>query len=196
MIATFILFGLILLLIFFGISELHQQSLDWYGENSMLKVSRTYRASFYSQSDLFYWLLIMMSFSLFLISFKIYNDLAAQIIVDLVAFALLGLSNFYFWIKYQYWQHNGNRSYTFDPIAKKITIEGKEIDEISFDDIKKFIICYPTNYKLVCGGYIKIVRNNKADIYLTPLLPCYDILEEFLKGVEKQNSHKRIFKLN
>ena len=175
MITTFILFGLVLLSIFSGIFTLHRQSLDWYGENSMLKVSRTYRASFYSQSDIFYWLFILMSFSLFSISFKFRNDLAAQIIINLLVFALLALSTFHFWIKYQYWQQNGNRNYTFDPIARKITIKGNEIEEIIFDEIKKFITYHPTNYKLVSGGYIKIVRSNKADIYLTSLLPCYDI---------------------
>ena len=162
----------------------------------MMKVSRTYQASFFSQSDLFYWLFILLSIFLFLMSFTIKNDLAAQISLAFIAFALLGLSAIYFWIKYQYWQINGNQIYTFDPILRKISIEGNEIEEISFDEIEEIITYHPINYKLVSGGYIKIILGNKKVIYLTSLLPCYAILEEFFKGVKKQNIHKRIFSVN
>jgi hypothetical protein len=196
MIATLIFFGLLFLYIFIGIFSTHRQSLDLYGENSMIKVPRTYRASFFSQSDLFYWLFILMSIVVFLLSFNIQNDLAAQTFVAIVSIALLILSSFYFWIKYQYWQQNGNRNYTFDPILKKIAIEGNEIEEISFDEIEELIIYHPINYKLVSGGYIKILLVNKTAIYLTSLLPCYAILEEFFVGVKKQKKHKIISRVN
>jgi hypothetical protein len=196
MIATLIFFGLLFLYIFIGIFSTHRQSLDLYGENSMLKVPRTYRAAFFSQSDLFYWLFILMSIVVFLLSFNIQNDLAAQIFVVLIALALLSLSSLYFWIKYQYWKKNGNQIFIFDPVSRKLTIEGYEITEISFDEIQEFIIYYPINYKLVSVGYIKIILDNKTAIYLTSLLPCYAILEEFFVGVKKQHIHKRIFSLN
>ncbi len=194
--ADFIIFGLLFLYFFLEIYLFHRKTLEWHGENSMLKIPRTYHAKFFSLFDIFQVLMFLMGIFGIIISLNLENDFKVIAIMCILSLALMCIPTFYFYIKYQYWQQNGGNSYTFDPILRKITIEGNISQEISFDEIKKIIIYYPRNYKLVSGGYNKIVLGKTKVIYLTSLLPCYGILEEFFKDVKKQAIHKRIFKIS
>ncbi len=193
MLAVIALFGILFLYFFIGIFSLNRRSLDWNGENALLKTPRTYRASFFSLTDILFSFLILIVIVIFLTSFIIKYDSLAQFLVVFVAFATLLVPFLHFRIKYQYWQQNGQKDYTFDPVLKKITIVGEHTDSFNFDDIRVLEYYVATNYQLT-EGYIKLIfKDQRLPVFLTPLLPCYPILPNFLVGVEKQLINQRIF---
>lgn len=192
MLAVLALFGILFLYFFTGIFSFHRRSLDWNGENSLLKTPRTYRASFFSLTDILFSFLIFIAIAIFLMSFSIKYDSLAQFFVVFVAIGTLLIPFLYFRIKYQYWQQNRRKDYTFDPVLKKIIIAGEYTDTFSLDDIQ-IIEHYVATNKL-SQGYIKIIfKDNRPPVFLTPLLSCYTILPDFFVGVEKQLINRRIF---
>lgn len=192
MLAVFVLFGILFLYFFTGIFSLHKRSLDLYTENSILKIPQTYRAKFFSLADIPMLALVFLAMAIFSISFSIENDLTAQLLVAFVAIISLIIPFLYFRIKYQYWQQNRQKDYTFDPIRKNITIVGENSTSFSFDDIQVVQHYIATN-KLT-QGYIKLLfKDGHSPVFLTPLLPCYPLLPDFFVGVEKQLINKRFF---
>ncbi len=192
MIAVLVLFGILFLYFFTGIFSLHRDSLDLHGENSMLKIPRTYRAKFFSLADILIYALIFLATAIFSISFSIKNDSIAQFLVAFVAIASLLIPYLYFRMKYKYWQQNGRKDYTFDPVSKKITISGELTDTFSLDDIQ-IIEYYVATDKLTQGYFKLIFKDARPSVCLTPLLPCYPLLPNFFVGVEKQLINQRIF---
>ena len=85
MLAVLALFGILFLYLFTGIFSLHRRSLDWNGEGSMLKTPRTYRAKFFSLTDVLMLVLICLAIAIFSISFSIKDDLIAKFLVVFVA---------------------------------------------------------------------------------------------------------------
>lgn len=192
MLAVLALFGILFLYFFTGIFSLHRDSLDFHGENSMLKTPRTYRAKFFSLTDILMLFLVFMAIAIFSISFSIKNDSIAQFWVAFLAIASLLIPFLHFRIKYQYWQQNGRKDYTFDPVLKKITVAGELTDTFSLDDIQLFEHYVATN-KLT-QGYIRLTfKDGRSPVFLTPLLPCYPVLPDFFVGIEKQLINQRIF---
>lgn len=192
MLAVLALFGILFLYFFTGIFSLHRDSLDLYGENSMLKTPRTYRAKFFSLTDILMLSLVFMAIAIFSISFSIENDSIAQLLVAFLAISSLLIPFLHFRIKYQYWQQNGRKDYTFDPVLKKITIAGELTDTFSLDDIQ-LIEHYVATNKLT-QDYIRLIfKDGRSPVFLTPLLPCYPVLLDFFVGVEKQLINQRIF---
>ncbi len=185
MVAVLVLFGMLFLCLFVEIYSLYKRSLDWYGEDSILQTSRTYRAVFFSPFDTLQGLLIFLGVLLFIIAFFRIgnNDLYAKILVSFVAFASLVVPFMYFRIKYQYWQQNRWKDYTFDPILRVVSIVGVRVETFSFDDIQVIQQYVATNSKFT-QGYIKILfKDKRPPVFLTPLLPCYAILPDFFVGV-------------
>jgi hypothetical protein len=192
MLAVLALFGILFLYFFTGIFSLHRRSLDWNGEDSMFKIPRTYRAKFFSLTDILMLSLVFMAAAIFSISFSIKNDSIAQLLVVFLAIASLLIPFLHFRIKYQYWQKNGRKDYLFDPVLKKITINGERADTFLLDDIQ-LIEHYLATNKLT-QGYIKLIfKDGRSSVFLTPLLPCYALLPDFFVGVEKQLINQRIF---
>lgn len=192
MLAVFVLFGILFLYFFTGIFSLHRDSLDLHGENSLLKAPRTYRARFFSLADILMLSLVFMAAAIFSISFSIRNDSIAQLLVVFLAIASLLIPFLHFRIKYKYWQQNGRKDYTFDPVLKKVTIAGEGIDTFTLNDIQLIEHYFATN-KLT-QGYIKLnFKDGHSPVFLTPLLPCYPLLPDFFVGVEKQLINQRIF---
>ena len=192
MLAVLALFGILFLYFFTGIFSLHRRSLDWNGENSMLKTPRTYRAKFFSMADILFWALIFLAIAIFLISFNIKEDLIAQFLVAFVAIISLLIPFLYFRIKLHFWLQNCQKDYVFDPIRKEIIIIGEETVRFSLDDIQTMEHYVATN-KLT-EGYIKLIFKDECPpVFLTPLLPCYPILPDFFTGVEKQLINQRVF---
>ena len=192
MIAVLVLFGILFLYFFTGIFSLHRRSLDLHGENSMLKIPRTYRAKFFSLADILIYALIFLAAAIFSITFRLKADLLAQFLVVFVAIASVLIPFLHFRIKYQYWQQNRQKDYIFDPIFKKVTIIAEDTESFCFDDIQVLEHYIATN-KLT-EGYIKLIfKDARSPVFLTPLLPCYPILPDFFTGVEKQLINQRIF---
>ena len=190
--AAFIIIGTLFIYLFLELCLYNRRTLDWHGENSMLKVPGTYRAEFFSSFDVFYVIILLEGFFCLVLSLRLPTN--AGILIFILSLLIICVPAFLFYNKYQYWQLNGNRSYTFDPILTKITIEGETTDQISFNEMKEIIFYCPINAKMVSGSYLKIIiENNPNPIYLTSLLPCYGILEEFFVGIKKRKINKRIF---
>lgn len=193
MLAVLALFGILFLYFFTGIFSLHRRSLDWNGEDSMLKTPRTYRAKLFSLTDILFSFQVIIAIVIFLMSFSIKYDLLAQFLLVFVAIATLLVPFLYFRVKYQYWQQNRLKDYIFDPILKKITIVAEDTVSFNFGDIQALENYVATNYQLT-EGYIKLIfKDERPPVFLTPLLPCYPILPDFLVGVEKQLINQRIF---
>lgn len=192
MLAVLVLFGILFLYFFTGIFSLHRRSLDWNGEDSMLKTPQTYRAKFFSLTDVPMLVLICLAIAIFSISFSIKDDLIAKLLVAFMAIVSLLIPFLHFRIKYHYWQQNHQKEYTFDPIGKKIIIVGEHSTSFSFDDIQVLGNHISTN-KLT-HGYIKLTfKDARPPVFLTPLLPCYALLLDFFVGVEKHLINERIF---
>ncbi len=192
MLAVLALFGILFLYLFTGIFSLHRRSLDWNGEGSMLKTPRTYRAKFFSLTDVLMLVLICLAIAIFSISFSIKDDLIAKFLVVFVAIFSLLISLLYFRIKFQYWQQNRQKDYIFDPISKEITIVGEHSTSFSFDDIQ--VLEHHISTNKFTHGYIKLIfKDGRPPVFLTPLLPCYALLPDFFVSVEKHLINQRIF---
>ncbi len=192
MLAVLVLFGILFLYLFTGIFSLYRRSLDWNGEGSMLKTPRTYRAKFFSLTDILMLSLVFMAIAIFLISFSVKNDSIAQLLVIFIAIASLLVPFLYFRIKYQYWQQNRQKDYVFDPISKEITIVGEYSTSFSFDDIQ--VLEHHISTNKFTQGYIKLIfKDGRPPVFLTPLLPCYALLPDFFVSVEKHLINQRIF---
>lgn len=190
MLAVFALFGILFLYLFTGIFSLHRRSLDLHGENSILKIPRTYRAKFFSLTDVLMLVLICLAIAIFSISIK--DDLISQFLVIFVAIISLLIPLLYFRIKFQYWQQNRQKDYVFDPIRKKITIVGEHSTSFSFDDIQ--VLEHHISTNKFTHGYIKLIfKDARPPVFLTPLLPCYTLLPDFFVGVEKRLINQGIF---
>lgn len=192
MLAVLVLFGILFLYLFTGIFSLHRRSLDWNGEGSMLKTPRTYRAKFFSLTDILMLSLVFMAIAIFSISFSVKNDSIAQLLAIFIAIASLLVPFLYFRIKYQYWQQNRQKDYVFDPISKEITIVGEYSTSFSFDDIQ--VLEHHISTNKFTQGYIKLIfKDGRPPVFLTPLLPCYALLPDFFVSVEKHLINQRIF---
>lgn len=192
MLAVLVLFGILFLYLFTGIFSLHRRSLDWNGEGSMLKTPRTYRAKFFSLTDILMLSLVFMAIAIFSISFSVKNDSIAQLLVIFIAIASLLVPFLYFRIKYQYWQQNRQKDYVFDPISKEMTIVGEYSTSFSFDDIQ--VLEHHISTNKFTQGYIKLIfKDGRPPVFLTPLLPCYALLPDFFVSVEKHLINQRIF---
>lgn len=192
MIAVLVLFGILFLYFFTGIFSLHRRSLDWNSEDSMLKTPRTYRAKFFSLTDVLMLVLICLAIAIFSISFSIKDDLIAKFLVAFISISSLLIPFLYFRIKYHYWQQNGRKEYTFDPISRRIIIVGEHSTSFSFDDIQ--VLEHHISTNKLTQGYIKLTfKDGRPPVFLTPLLPCYALLPDFFVGVEKHLINERIF---
>ncbi|MER0438390.1 hypothetical protein [Emticicia sp. W12TSBA100-4] len=192
MLAVLLLFGILFLYLFTSIFSLHRRSLDWNGEGSILKTPQTYRAKFFSLTDILMLSLVFMAIAIFLISFSVKNDSIAQLLVIFIAIASLLVPFLHFRIKYQYWQQNRQKDYVFDPISKEITIVGEYSTSFSFDDIQ--VLEHHISTNKFTQGYIKLIfKDGRPPVFLTPLLPCYALLPDFFVSVEKHLINQRIF---
>ncbi|GAB2624509.1 hypothetical protein GCM10027035_20120 [Emticicia sediminis] len=192
MIAVLALFGILFLYLFTGIFSLHRDSLDLHGENSILKISRTYRAKFFSLTDVLMLVLICLAIAIFSISFSIKDDLIAKFLVAFISISSLFIPFLHFRIKYHYWQQNHQKEYTFDPIGRRVIIVGKYSTSFSFDDIQ--VLEHHISTNKFTHGYIKLIfKDGRPPVFLTPLLPCYALLPDFFVSVEKHLINQRIF---
>lgn len=192
MLAVLLLFGILFLYLFTGIFSLHRRSLDWNGEGSILKTPQTYRAKFFSLTDILMLSLVFMAIAIFLISFSVKNDSIAQLLVIFIAIASLLVPFLHFRIKYQYWQQNRQKEYTFDPIGRRVIIVGESSTSFSFDDIQ--VLEHHISTNKFTHGYIKLIfKDGRPPVFLTPFLPCYTLLPDFFVGVEKHLINERIF---
>lgn len=163
----------------------------WSRYNSECK--KSYRAKFFSLSDILFVLLIVISGFLFyhIINLEAQWILKTYLLIITTFFLFVPLLHFR--LKYQFWQENKNKEYLFDPIERKILIIGEIFQEINLDDIEKITQFLPKNSKLA-SSYIKVYLKNEHNIvYLTPLLPCYEILMDFFEGGKKEIISKQIF---
>lgn len=189
-ILSLIAFGLIII-----VYTASKEYTDLHGLQSMLKVPRSYKIRYDIFSCVFALFFIIMGFIMLSTILKLKNQGFIPIILIIILGSLfITLGALIYSLEIQVFKINGKRTYTFNPLEKKVSVSGVENTSFYLTDIQEIIRFQPNNYKFALP-YYKIILKDQRIIILTSRIPCYDNFDDFFKNIPITIVHKVIGKI-
>lgn len=189
-ILSIIIFGLIII-----VRSASKKYTDLHGTESMLEVPRSYKIKYDIFSCVFAFTFIIIGLIMLSTIFKSNNQSFIPIILIIAVGSLfIRIGTLIISLEIQTFKLNGKRTYTFNPLEKKVSISGIENTSFYLTEIQEIIRFQPNNHK-IAFPYYKIILKDQSSIILTSRLPCYDNFDNFFKNIPVTIVHKGIWKI-
>lgn len=189
-ILSLIAFGLIII-----VYTASKEYSDLHGLQSMLKVPRSYKIRYDIFSCVFALFFIIMGFIMLSTILKLkHQEFIPIILIIILGLLLITLGVIISSLEIQVFKINGKRTYTFNPLEKKVSISGIENTSFYLSEIQEIIRFQPNNHK-IAFPYYKIILKDQSSIILTSRLPCYYNFDDFFKNIPITIVYKGIWKI-